>query len=140
MKRDLPLIIDVAVRSAVHAAVREVDDDTLAQAVEHLTAAVKSLPDPQAEDGERAEAIVKVHAHVKAADSYLEKIRSRSVPLAGDGDGDAELAEAMPDDAESRAIRQTTRAAAAVTLLAGGATAAAKRLARLAPKPRNPRK
>jgi hypothetical protein len=76
--------------------------------------------------GEHAKAVVELHAHVKAADRYLEKAcRRASVPLASDDD--AAEAEALADP-ETRAIRQVPRATAAVILNASGNQAAAKRL------------
>lgn len=128
----------VMARKATSDAISEDQAIAFAHAVEHLEAAVRALPSPQAEDGEHALALMTTHAHVKAANQYLERAR-KAVPLASDADDDSEMAEAA-DDPESRAIRQTTRAAAAVMLNVAGNQAAAKRLIRRTPSPRKPRR
>jgi hypothetical protein len=76
----------------------------------------------------RAAAVLELHAHVKAADRYLEKARRRaSVPLRDGDDGDA------PARPEGRSIRQTTRATAAVILNAAGNSESAHRILRTPP-------
>ena len=140
---------DTAIRVMARGMAREATSDAISEdqavafrlAVEHVDAAAKTrnaMPDAQHE-AEHAEAVVRLHAHVKAANAYLESYRkSLSVPMAA-GDDDADVAEAA-DDPEVRAAIERNRATTAVLMLAGGATAAARRLVRRTPSPRKPRR
>jgi len=117
--------------------------DALARAQDHTISAVRAiaaLPDRTEDPTGHAEAIVAWHAHLKAADGYLESVRRDVSGMLTGGDGDAaEEAEALADP-EVRAMRESTRAAAATVLLASGNIAGAQKLIRRTPaKPRRPR-
>ena len=116
---------------------RQLKDITPAEALDraqqHTISAVRAiaaLPDRGEDPQGHAEGVVSWHAHVKAANGYLEQVRRDvSGMLTGDGDAAATEAEALADP-EIRSMRETTRAAAAVILNASGNTAGAQKLLR----------
>jgi hypothetical protein len=77
-----------------------------------------------------------IHAHVMAAKGYMDEARRSedySLPMpadAGGGGGEAASDAALPDQ-EERAMRESTRAAAATILTASGDVAGAHRLLHL---------
>jgi len=129
-------------RSALTAETRAVvaeyeSAQALKAALEHVAAATKAaarLPDLDTTPEAHHKAVLGLHAHVKAADSYLEKAWSAGL-MTSDGDADA-ASEAALDDPEMRAMRETTRAHAATVLLASGNADGARKLLRKSTRPR----
>ena len=112
--------------------------DAVRLALEHVDAATKCRAAlPAADSDGNAAVVAELHAHVVAASSYLKRAR-KDLPLANMDDGqDADVAESVDADFETRAQRQTTRATAAAVLLASGDAAGAKKLMKRSPsKPR----
>jgi hypothetical protein len=131
------LCIHPKTRSLIRASLRdamapeEVLTGVLKNALEHVAAAIKcraSMPDSDAAPEEHAKAVVELHAHVKAADRYLEIARRASGPMKV-GDEDTEVAESA--DPAGRAMRQVTRATAAAVLVASGNIEGAQRPLRM---------
>ena len=105
--------------------------EALRRGIEHCEAAGRCLPVSSKSE------FLKLHAHVKAAGQYLEVARDGIDGLLAGGDGDAAtVADDVEPDPEQRAIRETTRAAAAVTLAVAGEKDAAARLISKPPKGR----
>jgi len=134
-------------RSALTAEARAVvaeyeSAQALKAALEHVAAATKAaatLPDLDAAPEAHHKAVLGLHAHIKAADGYLEKAWSAGL-LTSDPDADAASDAAVAADPEMRMQRETTRAHAATILLATGNIAGAQKLIRRTPtKPRRPR-
>jgi len=128
---------------------RQVEDITpaeaLARAQDHTISAVRaiaSLPDRGEDPQGHAEGVVAWHAHVKAANGYLEQVRRdvSGMLTGGDGDSADAASDAALADPEARAMRESTRATAALILNAAGNTAGAQKLIHRTPtKPRRPR-
>ena len=107
--------------------------------LEHVAAAEKcraALPDRDTDLDEHNRVLAEMHAHTIAASQYFEVARNGAPPVAEDDDDDAAETDALTDP-EVRATIETTRAAAAATLIAAGETHAAKRLVH---KPTQPRR
>jgi hypothetical protein len=119
-------IDEATLRSAISAELRSVakprkalkPEDALAAANEHIGAAAKcraTLPG----------SFLTMHAHVKAADGFLESYRRDGTPVA-----DPQAEDEDPDPTILSPEGRQTRAQAAIMLHIGGSTAEARRLVR----------
>jgi len=116
--------------------------EALGRAQDHTisaTRAIAALPDRAEDPTGHAEGVVSWHAHVKAANGYLEQVRRdvSGMLTGGDGDSADAASDAALADPEARAARQVTRATAALILNAAGNSAGAQKLLHRTPtKPR----